>query len=265
MNSKPKTAVITGASSGIGEALARELSQQGWSVGLIARRIDRLNQLALEIRETGGRVEIAAADVSDREQITSAMESLRCSLGDIELLIANAGVGRPDYLRPFTVDDIELMFQVNTLGVVYAINSVLPQMLKNKSGHIAAVSSSGAYKGMPGSAGYCASKSAVNTFLEGLRIQLRDENISVTTICPGFVRTPMTDVNTFKMPWLVEPADAAQRIINALKRQKKVYNFPWQMAVLVKLFRWLPDWAVAKFVPRKSDADRSVFHENEER
>ena len=262
MNSQSKVAIITGASSGIGKALARELSQQNWSVGLIARRIDRLNELATEISNADGRVEVAAADVSDREQITSAIEALRSSLGEVDLLIANAGVSRPDYLDPFTVDDIELMFKVNTLGVVYAINSVLPQMLKNKSGHIAAVSSSGAYKGMPGSAGYCASKSAVNTFMEGLRIQLREENITLTTICPGFVKTPMTDVNTFKMPWLVEPAEAARRIVSALQRGKKVYNFPWQMAVLVKLFRFLPDWAVARFVPRKSDADRSLFDES---
>lgn len=261
MNSNTKTAVVTGASSGIGQAIAKELAQQGWAVGLIARRVDRLEDLATEIQATGGTVEIAAADVSDRVQMTAAFDSLRNTLGDVDLLVANAGVSRPDFLDPFTVDDIEMMFKVNTLGVVYAINAVLPQMLRNKTGHIAAVSSSGAYKGMPGSAGYCASKAAVNTLMEGLRIQLREHNIAVTTICPGFVRTPMTDVNTFKMPWLVEPAEAGRRIVRALNRRKKVYNFPWQMALVVKMFRWLPDWAVARFVPRKSDTDPSAFVE----
>jgi short-subunit dehydrogenase len=259
MSGPPGVAVITGASSGIGAALALELSQQGWAVGLIARRTDRLEAISARIRAAQGTVAIAAADVSNRSQVTLAIDSIRDRLGAIDLLVANAGISRPDYLEPFTVDDIEQMFQVNTLGVVYSINAVLPDMMRRKSGHLAAVSSSGAYKGMPGSAGYCASKSAVNTFLEGLRIQLRDHNIAVTTICPGFVRTPMTDTNTFRMPWLVEPSEAARRIVRALKRRKKVYNFPWQMTLVIKLFRLLPDWAVARFVPRKSDSDRSVF------
>ena len=174
-------------------------------------------------------------------------------------MVANAGLSRPEYFDPFNVDDIAQMFQVNTLGVLYTFNTVIADMIARKSGHLAAVSSTGSYKGIPGSAGYCASKSAVNTFLEGLRIELRAHNIAVTTICPGFVRTPMTDTNTFKMPWLVEPTDAARRIVRALNRKKKVYNFPWQMAMLIKLFRVLPDWMIARFVPRKSDTDRSVF------
>src|SRR5205807_2825874 len=93
-------------------------------------------------------------------------------------------------------------------------------------------------------AAYCASKAGVNTYMEGLRIQLRDRGIAVTTICPGFVATPMTDVNNFRMPWLLSADEAARRIVRALRRRRKVFNFPWQMALLMRLTRWLPDWIV---------------------
>jgi short-subunit dehydrogenase len=140
------------------------------------------------------------------------------------------------------------MFQVNVLGVVYSLEAVLPQMLARGQGHIAAVSSLGAYKGLPGEWGYSASKAAVNNIMEGLRIQVRDRGIAVTTICPGFIRTPMTAVNTFKMPWLLEADEAARRIVRALGRRRKVYNFPWQTNLLMKLARWAPDWAVARMM-----------------
>jgi short-subunit dehydrogenase len=252
-----KVAVITGASSGLGAELARELSRQGWSVGLIARREGRLVALADEIRATGGRAATAVADVSDKAMMLAAVDSIRDELGPVDLLIANAGVSQPDFLDPFTVDDIEQMIHVNLLGVLYSIAAVLPQMIEQRRGHIAAVSSAGAYKGIPGSAGYCASKSAVSTLLEGLRIQLREYGVSVTTICPGFVRTDMTDVNSFRMPWLQEPDAAARKIVRALNRRRKVYNFPWQMALLIKLLRWLPDWFIARTIPRKSDMRRN--------
>jgi short-subunit dehydrogenase len=119
-------------------------------------------------------------------------------------------------------------------------------MLERRRGHLAAVSSLGAYKGLPGESGYCASKAAVNTFMEGLRIQLRDRGIAVTTICPGFVRTPMTEVNQFSMPWLLEPDQAARKIVRALSRRRKVFNFPWQTTLLMKLTNWLPDWVLER-------------------
>jgi short-subunit dehydrogenase len=248
-----RTVIITGASSGIGEALARELSRQNWSVGLIARRQQQLDALAAEIRNAGGTVSIAVADVADRNQISAAIERLRAELGQVDLLIANAGLGKPDGLCPFSLDDMEQMIRVNLLGVMYSIDAVLPDMLERRQGHIAGISSSGAYEGMPGSAAYCASKAAVNTFLEGLRIQLREYGIPVTTICPGFVRTPMTAANRFHMPWLLDADVAARRIVSALNRKRKVYNVPWQTALLVKSLRWLPDWFIARALPRKGD------------
>ena len=137
------------------------------------------------------------------------------------------------------------MFHVNLFGVIYAIEAVLPEMLQRKQGHIAGVSSLAAFKGLPGESAYCASKAAVNTYLEGLRIQLRHKNIAVTTICPGFVKTPMTEPFEFKMPFIMDADAAARRIVRALRRRRKVYNFPWPTALLMNLTRWLPDWIMA--------------------
>jgi short-subunit dehydrogenase len=241
-----QVAVITGASSGIGWELAKVLAAQGCKVGLIARRKENLDALAEDIQKAGGTASVSAADVSDRAQIHGAIAETRQALGPVDLLIANAGVGMPTLLSPVNIRDVEQMIHINLLGVIYAIEAVLPEMLERRQGHLAAVSSLGAYKGLPGESGYCASKAAVNCYMEGLRIHLRDKGIAVTTICPGFIRTPMTAVNKFHMPWLLEPDDAARRIVRALARRRKVYNFPWQMNLLMKLTRWLPDWLMAR-------------------
>jgi short-subunit dehydrogenase len=241
-----QVAVITGASSGIGWALARELARHQCRVGLVARRQDKLEALAGEIRGAGGTAACAVADVADRAQTVPAIHALRTALGPIDLLVANAGFGAPTVLEPLNIDQVEQMFRVNVLGVVYSIEAVLPEMLQRGRGHLAAVSSLAAYKGLPGESAYCASKAAVNSYLEGLRIQLRGRGLAVTTICPGFVKTPMTDVNDFKMPWLLQADEAARRIVRALGRRQKVYNFPWQMSLLMKVTRWLPDWVMAR-------------------
>jgi short-subunit dehydrogenase len=249
-----QVAVITGASSGIGWALARVLAGEGCKVGLVARRREQLASLADSITQAGGTAAYATADIGERQQAVGAIREVADRLGSVDLLIANAGVGTPTRLEPFNVGDVEKMIRVNVLGVVYALEAVLPEMLARGRGHLAAVSSLGAYKGLPGESGYTASKAAVNTFMEGLRIQLRGRGIAVTTICPGFVKTPMTEINEFKMPWLLEADAAARRIVGALRRRKKVYNFPWQTSLLMKLTRWAPDWVLARMMQSYNEA-----------
>ncbi|HEY7311261.1 MAG TPA: SDR family NAD(P)-dependent oxidoreductase [Gemmataceae bacterium] len=243
-----QVAVVTGASSGIGWALARALAAEGCKLGLVARRREQLADLAAQIEKSGGAVAFAAADVAEREQAIAAIREVAERLGPVDLLLANAGVGAPTTVEPFNVADVEKMFRVNVLGVVYSLEAVLPGMLERRRGHLAAVSSIAAYKGLPGESGYTASKAAVNVFMEGLRIQLRGKGIAVTTICPGFVKTPMTEVNAFKMPWLLSADEAARRIVRALKRKRKVYNFPWQMSLFMKFARWAPDWLVDRMM-----------------
>ena len=241
-----QVAVITGASSGIGWEMAKVLAGKGCAVGLVARRLDRLEALAAEITAAGGRAAVAAANVGDRQQTLAAIAALRQQLGPVDLLIANSGVGQPTPLEPQNTPQVENMFRVNTLGVVYALEAVLPEMLARGCGHLAAISSLASYKGLPGESAYCASKAAVNVYLEGLRIQLRRRGIYVTTVCPGFIETPMTAVNTFRMPFLLKAPKAARLIVRALERKRKVYNFPWPMMMLMKLTRWLPDWVLAR-------------------
>jgi short-subunit dehydrogenase len=241
-----QVAVVTGASSGIGWELAKELSRRGAKVGIVARRRDKLDALANEIRQAGGTVALAAADVADRAATVAAIQGLASELGPVDLLVANAGLGLPTLLEPLNITDVENMIRINLLGVVYSIEAVLPEMLRRGRGHLAAVSSLAAYKGLPGESGYCASKAGLNAYMEGLRIHLRERGIAVTTICPGFVKTPMTAANEFKMPWVLDADVAARKIVAALERRKKVYNFPWQTMLLMRATRWLPDWVMAR-------------------
>jgi short-subunit dehydrogenase len=250
---KDQVAVITGASSGIGWEMAKRLASQGCHVGLVARRRERLETLAAECQALGVRTAVASANVADRQQTLAAFRQLREALGPVDLLIANSGVGIPTPIEPMDGEAVDNMIRVNYLGVVYAIEGVLPEMLQRGRGHLAAVSSLASYKGMPGESGYCSSKAAVNVYMEGLRIQLRPRGIYVTTICPGFIKTPMTDVNEFPMPFVLTAEQAAAKIVRALERRKKVFNFPWQTSLMMRGLRWLPDWMVRRIVGVHTD------------
>ncbi|MDR3633855.1 MAG: SDR family NAD(P)-dependent oxidoreductase [Isosphaeraceae bacterium] len=239
-----RAAVITGASSGIGRELAKALAREGCRVGLVARRQALLDELAGAIRQAGGTVAAAAADVGDREQIRQAIAGIAATIGPIDLLVANAGVGINSTIEPVNVEAAEQTFQINVLGVIYAIDAVLPAMLARGNGHIAAISSLAAYRSLPGIEAYAASKAAVNAYLDGFRIRARKRGIAVTTICPGYVHTPMTANNT-SMPFVLTAEDAAARIVRALRGRRKIYNFPWPTAMLAKLGRWAPDWLIA--------------------
>jgi short-subunit dehydrogenase len=206
--------------------------------------------LAAGITRANGTALAAPADVGDRQQVLAAIRKVAEQLGPVDLLVANAGMGVPTTLDPFNVPEIETIFRVNTLGTIYAIEAVLPDMMHRGHGHLVAVSSLAARKGLPGKSAYCASKAALNTFMEALRIQLRHSGIAVTTICPGFVRTSMTSENQFHMPWLLEPEEAARRIVAALDRRVKVFNFPWQMALVAKVAALFPDWLIARLMPK---------------
>jgi short-subunit dehydrogenase len=245
-----QVAVITGASSGIGWSLSKLLAAEGCKVGLLARRRDKLDELAGEIRRAGGTTACATADVGDREQVQAAFAELANELGPIDLMVANAGVGMPTQLDPMNIDDIEQMVRINLLGVVYCLEAVIPDMLRRGKGHVAAVSSAASRKGLPGESAYCATKAAVNAYMEGLRIQLRSKNIYVTTICPGFVKTPMTDINDFRMPWLMDADEAARRILRGLRKRQGLCFFPWQMRFLMWLSYWAPDKMIANAMRR---------------
>jgi len=233
-----KVVVVTGTSSGIGRELAKRLAAEGCRVGLVARREANLRELAAEIGEAAC---VATADVRDPASLGTAVATIRRTFGPIDLAIANAGVDRPTRLDPVNVADVAEMFHVNVLGMVHTFAAVLPEMLERRSGRLVAVSSLAAYRGLPGESAYCASKAAVNSYMDGLRIHLRGTGVLTTTVCPGFVRTPMTAHHPFAMPGVMTAEVAAGRIVWAVKRGRKVCDFPWQVSLATKLSRWVPD------------------------
>jgi short-subunit dehydrogenase len=242
-----QVAVITGASSGLGLAVAQALAREGCKVGLIARRRDLLQAAAESIGTTAA---FAVADVTERSQVLAAVEELRRRLGPIDLMIANAGVGSPTRVRAFDTAHVETLMRVNVLGLAYCFEAVLPEMLQRQRGHLVGVSSLAAYNGLPTHSAYSASKAAVKVFLDGLRRGLHGSGVAVTCLVPGFIRTAMTAEHKFKMPFLLTPDQAARRIVRALRRKVQVYDFPWQTALLMKLMGWLPDGWVVPIIQR---------------
>lgn len=241
MDIDSRAAVITGASSGLGAEMARQLAASGVPVGLIARRGDLLNALAARIAEAGGTALVAVADVADPNATRDAIASIAARLGPIDLLIANAGVARPSSASDFSAAEFERMLRVNLLGASYAIEAVLPGMLARGRGHLVGISSLAAYRGLPGSAGYSASKAALSTLLEGFRVELRGTGIAVTTVHPGYVRTEMTADNDFAMPFLMEVEPAARIILRGIAARRAEVNFPWPLARFLGFARYWPN------------------------
>jgi short-subunit dehydrogenase len=242
-------AIVTGASSGIGRALAVQLGAEGYRVGLIARRGELLDAVAGEIAAAGGRAVAAVADVGDRAALRNAIAEIERRLGPVDVMVANAGFGAPTRLDPLNIDDIEQTFRVNLMGVIYSIEAVLPGMLARRRGHLLAVSSLAGDKGLPGESAYCASKAAVNVYMEGLRIALRGKGIIVTTVCPGFVQTPMAPMDAAATPFVMSAEAAADRIARLIARRRGgVHRFPRRMAMLMSMIARLPDGLVARLV-----------------
>lgn len=237
-------ALITGASAGIGEALARELARRGYTLGLIARRRPLLDTLAEELRAGGAKVAVAAADVTDRAAIADAVRSIEGDVGPTDVLVANAGSSTPSHAKKVPVDALVDVMTLNYFGVVYTVGAVLPGMLERRAGHLAAVSSVAGFRGLPAHGAYCASKAAVTTLFESFRVDLRGTGVAVTTIHPGFVETPLTAKNKFSMPFLMKADRAARIIADGLVAKKADVTFPWQMDLLFRhVVVPLPDWA----------------------
>ena len=235
-----KVVLITGASSGIGGALAVELGRRGASVGLFARRAEELMKVAEEVERVGGRALVLRGDVRQAPEIEAAAARLRELWGRIDLLVANSGIGVITPASELRAEAVANVISVNTIGVVNSVAAVLPDMLQRQGGHLVAISSLAAYRGMPKSAAYSASKAAVSTFFESLRVDLRGSGVDVTIIHPGFIKTPMTAGRKGKLPFLLELDDATRRIVRAIERRPRTYAFPWQLASLVRLLKFMP-------------------------
>ncbi|HWS52771.1 MAG TPA: SDR family NAD(P)-dependent oxidoreductase, partial [Pyrinomonadaceae bacterium] len=172
-------------------------------------------------------------------RIIRAVERVRGLWGRVDVLVANAGMSSVSGATDLRAAEAGDVITVNVIGVVNSVAAVLPVMLERKSGHLVAISSLAAYRGMPKSGAYSASKAAVSTFFESLRVDLRRSGIDVTVIHPGFIRTPLT-AQRKKLPFLLEVDDAACRIIRAVERRARTYAFPWQLAAVVRVIKHLP-------------------------
>jgi len=232
--------VITGASSGLGEYLAIELGRRGHTLGLIARRREQLEQVAEKVRATGAKAEFAVADVTQRQTLHEAIGTLEAVSGPTDIIVANAGNGVPTSGMTFDAQRVNDLMRLNFDGVTYAFEAVLPAMVERGAGHIAAVSSLAGYRGLPGNGAYGASKAAVTTLMQALSAELRPRGIAVTTIHPGFVRTPLTDRNRFQMPFLMEPERAAQIMADGIEARHRTITFPWQMGILMRVLQGIP-------------------------
>jgi short-subunit dehydrogenase len=227
-------AIITGASSGIGLHLARELSRRGYSLVLLARRAELLESLARELPNTTA----IACDVIDKDAVREAVQRAG---GPFDLAVANAGVSIPSHASKFNIADAEQITRVNYLGMLYLFDAVIPSMIERRSGRFAGVASIAGLRGIPAAATYSASKAAMQTFLEASRVELKPYGVGVTIVNPGFIATPMTEKNRFRMPFLMQPEPAARLIADGLERGKRVIEFPRPMSLLMRFVRYIPD------------------------
>lgn len=240
--------MITGASSGIGKGIALEIAARGAHLGLLARREGLLNEIVGEAK--GVKAVAVASDVRDADAVKEAADRFRRELGPIDILVANAGIGTADHAVRLTPEHAAKVIGINVLGAINSVAAVLPEMVQRNQGRLVAISSLAAYRGVPKSAAYCASKAALSAYFESVRIDLRGTGVGVTVIHPGFIKTDLTSGRAAKMPYLMELNHGVKKIVAAIEREKKSYAFPWQLATLVRAGLIMPaamyDWLAAR-------------------
>jgi short-subunit dehydrogenase len=237
-----RVVMITGASSGIGRGLAVQIGRRGAKLGLVARRVEVIDEVVQEIEAAGGEALALPADVQHVDSISAAADKLRASLGPIDVLIANAGIGPTRDAADFSAEEVSDVLNVNVIGASNSVATVIPEMVARGSGQLVAISSLAAYRGLPRSAAYCASKAAVSAFFESLRLDLEPRGIDVTIIHPGFIKTPLTKGRDAQMPYLMELDDAVGKMVRAIEKRRKRYSFPWQLATIVRAGMLMPIW-----------------------
>lgn len=230
-----KSAWVTGAGTGIGREVAKQLAYAGWRVVVSARTPEDLESLARE----APRITPHVLDVTDAKAVAWAMEEI----GPIDLAIFGAGTFKPITTTDFDVEAFQSTIDVNLMGTVKCLSAVMPGMIARKSGRIAVIASVAGFVGLPSSTAYGASKAALNNLCEALRPDLERHGVVMTIINPGFVDTPLTRKNDFPMPFLMSVEDAGKAIMKGLESPKKFeIVFPWQMALATKFLKLLPHW-----------------------
>jgi short-subunit dehydrogenase len=241
---------ITGASSGIGAALARELVMRGARVAVSARRIDRLEDVS------AGRMLVVPLDVTDTDAVQRAADEVDEAFGGIDIAVMNAGAWTQTKVGKWDADAFRSQVEVNLLGTNSCLAALLPRMLERGAGRLVIVTSVAGYRGIPGSEAYGATKAALLNLAESLRADLAPSGVVVQWVSPGFVRTELTDANSFPMPFMIEADEAARSIADGLESSRPEIVFPLPMAVGMKLLQLLPHRLWTTVWKRQSSLNR---------
>ena len=256
----PETILLTGAANGIGRATAIALGRRGHRLGLVDRSADALRAVGEEIRSAGVSVSIAVADVTDAGTVREAVDRIERDLGPTDTLVACAGIGGLTLLSDLNASALRAILDVNVVGVAIAIEAVLTGMIGRGRGHIVGISSVAGFRGLPWMAAYSASKAALSTYLEGLRPALKRRGITITNVCPGFVRTALTADTPFRNPVkMLEPEQAAAYLVRGIERKPRDYVFPLSARFGMGFIRRLPngvfDWMMDRAGPQALTTD----------
>jgi len=234
-----KTIWITGASTGIGKALAIKFANNGWNVAASARR----EELLKDLNNTYKNIHPYPLDVTRIDNCKSTAESIIKDLGQIDICVFGTGMHDPKSEKKFNLEKIREIMEVNYFGTINSINSIYEYFSEKKDGHISIISSVAGYRGLPAAGAYCASKSALISFAESLYFDMIRKNVRVSVICPGFIKTPMTDQNDFPMPMLKSAEYAADKIyLGIMKKNGFEIHFPKTFTFLMKIIQILPNW-----------------------
>jgi short-subunit dehydrogenase len=237
-----KLAFITGASSGIGQALAARFYQAGYRLALVARRTNEVKSWAHAMNMGANSYEIYSADVSDVASIVAAGQACLARQGVPDVVIANAGISIG--MNSSFLGDLGVMaktFATNNTGLAATFHPFIEAMVQRGSGALVGIGSVAGVRGLPGHGAYCASKAAVIAYCESLRGEVRPTGVKVVTICPGYIDTPLTQKNSYAMPFLMQPDVFANKAFAAIEAGSSYRVIPWQMGVLAKLLRLLPN------------------------
>jgi short-subunit dehydrogenase len=238
----PALAFITGASSGIGQALAARYYRAGWRLALVARRADEMHRFLQAQGFEPARVAVYGADVSDSDSITGAGRQCIASHGLPDVVLANAGISiGVDTAERADLDVMRRTFETNNIGMAATFQPFVRAMCERRSGTLVGIASVAGIRGLPGHGAYCASKAAAISYCESLRGECRPHGVKVVTIVPGYIATPLTHGNPYPMPFLMQPDDFAERAFRAIGAGASYRVIPWQMGVVAKLLRALPN------------------------
>lgn len=252
----PMNVFITGASSGIGAELAREFASRGATLGLVARRREALESLAAALP---GKHHVYPVDVTDKDALIAAGRAFEQAAGGVDIVIANAGISvgvKTEYYEDLA--QFEKVLSTNVLAMAYTFHPFIARMKSVRRGTLVGIASVAGIRGLPGSDAYCASKSAAITYLESLRVEMAKHHIKVVTISPGFIRTPLSAKNPYRMPFLMDVADFAPRAADAILAGARYRTIPWQMGVVTGVLRLLPRWLFDRVTARRKQKPRAV-------